>query len=160
VKSNELNDKVKVGDQTFMVCGASLLDVLPCCSAEQLGLQGVACLAASSKQLRTISLKLLPKDGSMLLPALEAAAKQALQLHQQQLQKQQQQQQQQREKEKEQGQSNQPMQALARLRLSCSSTYRQSTGFCSKRLQQQLLQVWLNEHCRFLQCRSSVQSSC
>jgi hypothetical protein len=52
-----------------------LLDILPYCTAEQLGLQGLACLAASSKQLRTISLGFLPKDGSMLLPALEAAAK-------------------------------------------------------------------------------------
>jgi hypothetical protein len=53
----------------------SLLDILPLCSAEQLGLQGLACLAASSKQLRTISLGSLPKDGSMLLPALSAAAR-------------------------------------------------------------------------------------
>uniref|UniRef100_A0A383VW73 Uncharacterized protein n=1 Tax=Tetradesmus obliquus TaxID=3088 RepID=A0A383VW73_TETOB len=52
---------------------AAVFDVLPYC-CQQLGLQGLACLAGSSRQLRTISLGLLPKDGSMLLDALEAAA--------------------------------------------------------------------------------------
>uniref|UniRef100_A0A383VFL2 Uncharacterized protein n=1 Tax=Tetradesmus obliquus TaxID=3088 RepID=A0A383VFL2_TETOB len=56
-----------------MSVDAAVFDVLPYC-CRQLGLQGLACLAASSRQLRTISLGLLPKDGSMLRDALEAAA--------------------------------------------------------------------------------------
>uniref|UniRef100_A0A383WPQ3 Uncharacterized protein n=1 Tax=Tetradesmus obliquus TaxID=3088 RepID=A0A383WPQ3_TETOB len=52
---------------------ATVFDVLPYC-CQQLGLQGRACLAASSRQLRTISLGMLHDDGSMLLVALRAAA--------------------------------------------------------------------------------------
>jgi hypothetical protein len=53
----------------------TLLDVLPYCSSRQLGLQGLACLAASNKHLRDTALEYARGDAAnLLLDAVQAAS--------------------------------------------------------------------------------------
>uniref|UniRef100_A0A383WK41 Uncharacterized protein n=1 Tax=Tetradesmus obliquus TaxID=3088 RepID=A0A383WK41_TETOB len=51
----------------------AVCDALPVC-CQLLGLRGLACLAASSRQLQTAILEMIPKDGRMLLEAALKAA--------------------------------------------------------------------------------------